>query len=261
MTIVVRCACAILLGIVALQPMTSQTVSGPSVFPSVSISLPPNVPSETVQIVYHLIGPFGGYGGYSQQKAGVRSYEIEASLEGKAATEAKLIVYSPGCELETYVVRLSDVTKVTRKFECTRAETVTLVGQVVPPSLVQEKNAELIINYSAIWAHGFFGIMDGAVAEFRMATAYPDADGMFQVDLPVFRGDAVSSSPERRASFRLILRDSKTWNHIAALEPEETDLQIVDHSLRIEMHYPRGVKFSAGPSNEPQASHLVRATN
>jgi hypothetical protein len=123
---------------------------------------------------------------------------------------------------------------------------VTLVGQVIPQSLVEGRNAELIVTYSAFWAHRFFGIMDGAVAEFRMATAYPDADGMFRVDLPVFRGDAMSS-PERRASFRLTLRDSKTWNHIAALEPEAWDLQLVDHTLRIETHYPPGIKFTAGP--------------
>ena len=100
MIMVVRCTFAILLGIAALQSLASQTASGPKGFPSISISLPVCVPSETVQIAYHLVGPFGGYGGYSQQRAGVRSYEIEASLEGKAATGAKLIVYAPGCELE-----------------------------------------------------------------------------------------------------------------------------------------------------------------
>jgi hypothetical protein len=62
---VVRCACAILLGIAALQSLALQTVSRPKGLPSISISLPPDVPSETVQIAYHLVGPFGGYGGYS----------------------------------------------------------------------------------------------------------------------------------------------------------------------------------------------------
>jgi hypothetical protein len=242
-----RCACVILLGIGALQSLASQIVSGPGVFPSVSISLPPNVASETVQIAYHLVGPFGGYGGDSQPKAGVRSYEIEASREGEEATEARLIVYAPGCEFETYVVPLSDIAKVNKQFECTRAESVALVGQVIPQSLVQGKNAELIVSYMAHWSHEFFGIVDGAIVEFTMATTCPDADGMFRVDLPVFRSDAVPSFPERRASFHLILRDSKTWNQIATMEPEAPDLKVVDHTLRIETHYSSGTKFNAMP--------------
>jgi hypothetical protein len=244
---VVRCAIAILLGIVALQSLASQTPSAPEISPSISISLPPNVPSETVQIAYHLVGPFGGYGGYTEQRAGLHFYEIAASVEGKSATEVKLIVYAPGCEMETYVVALTDDTKVNREFECASAGSATLVGQIVPEDMLQDRNAELIVNYMAFWAHEFFGITDGAVAEFRMATVSPDADGMFRVDLPVFRGDVTSSSSERRASFRLMLRDSKTWNHIASLEPEAPDLQLVDHNLRIEAHYPTGIKFTAAP--------------
>jgi hypothetical protein len=73
-----------------------------------------------LQIAYHLVGPFGGYGGYTQQKAGVHSYEVDASVEGKAAAEMKLIVYAPGCEMETYVVVLTDDAKVNREFECAR---------------------------------------------------------------------------------------------------------------------------------------------
>lgn len=243
----VRCAFAILLGIVALQSLASQTPSGPKISPSVSVSLPPNVPSEMVQIAYHLVGPFGGYGGYTLQKAGMHSYEIDASVEGKAATEVKFIVYAPGCEMETYVVALTDDAKVNREFECAPAQSVKLAGQIVLDNLVQNRNVELLVNYMAFWAHDFFGIVDGAVAEFRLATVSPDADGMFRVDLPVFRGDASSSSSERRASFGLMLRDSKTWNHIASLEPEAPDLRLVDHTLRIEPHYPSGIKFTAGP--------------
>lgn len=39
--------------------------------PFVFIALPQNVPSETVEISYHLVGPFGGYGGYAAQQVGV----------------------------------------------------------------------------------------------------------------------------------------------------------------------------------------------
>src|SRR6266850_1321948 len=69
----------------ALQSLVSQT-SSTADSPSVSISLPPNIPSETVQIAYHLVGPFGGRGGYIKQGEGLHSYEIASSVEGTVPT-------------------------------------------------------------------------------------------------------------------------------------------------------------------------------
>jgi hypothetical protein len=57
----------------------------PSTF--VSVLPPANIPSENVQISYFLIGPFGGYGGYTKQRPGLHSYEISALVEGKTANE------------------------------------------------------------------------------------------------------------------------------------------------------------------------------
>src|SRR5438067_7704659 len=61
--------------------------------PHVSIALPDDVASETVQIRYFLTGPFGGYGGYLKQETGGHSYQIPASVDGKAANEMRLIVF------------------------------------------------------------------------------------------------------------------------------------------------------------------------
>jgi hypothetical protein len=50
---------------------------------------------------------------------------------------------------------------------------------------------------------------------------------------------------QRRAGFRLMLRGSKTGNHIAfSLEPEVPDLRLEEHSLRILADYPDGLKFA-----------------
>ena len=89
----IRCIFVILVGFAALLFQTTQSPAPREVLPSVSISLPPDVPSETVQISYFLIGPFGGYGGYAAQRTGVHSYEIPTIVEGKAATEIRMIVY------------------------------------------------------------------------------------------------------------------------------------------------------------------------
>ncbi len=245
---VVRCALAILLGLAALQALASQTTSTQKSSTSVSVLLPPTIPSETAQVVYFMVGPFGGYGGYTEERAGLHSYTIVASVGGKAATELRMIVYASGCEIETFIVSLADDSRVEQRFECQPVQSVMLSGQIMPNQLVRDKNAELIITYMAFWAHAFFGIADGAVAEFRLATVSPDANGMFQVGLPRFSEDATPSSSQPRASLHLMLRDSKTRNPIAYnLEPDVPQLRSEDRSLRIRSDYPSGLKFTAGP--------------
>jgi hypothetical protein len=238
----------LLIGLAGLLPQSAQTPKTASFLPSVSISLPPDVLSETVQISYFLIGPFGGYGGSAALRPAVRSYEIPAMVGGKAATEIRLIIYASGCEIQTFVIPLAEDSRVSQEFPCQRVATVKLSGQIVPNELARDNNAELVVRYMAYWAHGFYGISDGFVTEFLLATVSPDANGMFQVDLPYFSTDAESSSPQQRASFRLMLRDSKTWNHIASnLDPEKQELRLQQHGLRIRSHYPDNLLFIAEP--------------
>jgi hypothetical protein len=236
---------AILLGMAGLPPQSAQTPKT-AFLPPVSISLPPDILSETVQISYFLVGPFGGYGGYAAQRTGVHSYEIPTMVDGKAATEIRMIVYASGCEIQQFVLPLAEHSRVSQEFPCQRVNTVRLSGKIVPSALVRDNNAELVVTYMAYWAHRFFGIADGMVTEFRLATVSPDADGMFQVDLPYFNADVEASSSQQRASFWLMLRDSKTWNHIASnLEPEKQELRLQEHALRIRSHYPDDLIFTA----------------
>jgi hypothetical protein len=241
----VRCIFSIFLGIAPLLCLEPQTHSKAVDLPTVSILLPANLPSETVQVSYFLIGPFGGYGGYVKPQVGFHSYEISALVEGKAATEIRMIVYALGCEIQEFVLPLAQDSRMKQEFECQRVATVELLGQIVPSELVRDSNAELVVTYMAYWAHGFFGIKDGMVIEFRVATVAPNASGAFQVELPYFSAADAASPLQRRAGFRLMLRDSKTGNHIAfTLEPEVPDLRLEEHSLRILAHYPDGLKFA-----------------
>ena len=233
-----------LVGMVALLGGTAQTPAKAEDSPLVLISLPPNVPSETVQISYFLIGPFGGYGGYTAQRTGVHSYEIPTIVEGKAATEIRMIVYASGCEIQQFVIPLAEHSRVSQEFPCQPVQTVKLSGRIVPDELVRDNHAELVVTYMAHWAHRFYGITDGPVTEFRLATVSPDANGMFEIDLPYFSADAEVPSSELRASFRLMLRDAKTWNAIVFnLEPEVPDFKSEDHYLRIQSHYPEVLNF------------------
>lgn len=237
----------LLFGLTSLLPQSAQTPK-PNFLPSVSISLPPDVLSETVQISYFLIGPFGGYGGYVAQRAGVHSYEIPAMVEGKAATEIRMITYASGCEIQQIVLPLAEHSRVDQEFQCQRAETVKLSGKIVPTALVSDNNAELVVTYMAYWAHAFYGFGDGFVTRFHLATVSPHADGMFEGDLPYFSADAEASSPRPRASLWLMLRDSKTWNPIASnLDPEKQELRLQEHGLRIRSHYPDELLFTAEP--------------
>ena len=245
---VVSWVSVLLFGMAGLLPQSAQTPKTLTFLPSVSISLPVDVLSETIQISYFLVGPFGGYGAYAAQRIGVHSYEIPTMVEGKAATEIRIIVYASGCEIQQFVLPLTEHSRVNQDFQCQPVETVKLSGHIVPDALVRDTNAELVVTYMAYWAHGSYGISDGLVTEFHLATVSPDANGMFQVDLPYFSADAEASSPQQRASFWLMLRDSRTWNHIAPnLDPEKQELRLKEHGLRIRSHYPDDLLFTAEP--------------
>jgi hypothetical protein len=238
---------AILLAMAGLLTQSAQTPKTAIFLPSVSISLPPDILSETVQISYHLVGPFGGYGGYAAQRTGVHPYEIPTMVDDKAATEIRMIIYASGCEIQQFVLPLPKHSRVSQEFPCQRVETVKLSGKIVPNELVRDNDAELVVTYMPNWAHDFYGISDGLVTEFHLATVSPDVDGIFQVDLPYFSAD-VEASSQQRASFWLMLRDSKTWNHIAPnLEPEKQELRLKEHGLRIRSHYPDDLIFTAEP--------------
>ena len=116
-----HCIFAILQGMAAWLPPEAPNLSKAEGLPSVSVLLPANIPSETVQISYFLIGPFEGYRGYTEQLAGLHSYEISALVEGRTASEIKMIVYASRCEIKTFVLPLTEDSRVKQEFECQRA--------------------------------------------------------------------------------------------------------------------------------------------
>ena len=243
-----RSGLVILVGAASLLIWTTRTPAQADDLPFVSIALPPSVPSESVQVSYFLVGPFGGCGGYVAQQFNVTSYQIPTTVDGKRATEIRAIVYASGCEIQKLVIPLTAQSPISRELACQPVQTIRLSGQIVPNELAKYGNAELVVTYMAWWAHGFFGIVDGIVTELRLAVVTPDANGSFQIDLPYFTADAESSSSMQRASISFMLRDSKTWNHIASnLEPGVPEFRSENHSLRIQSHYPSGLKFTAGP--------------
>ena len=96
-----------------------------------------------------------------------------------------MIVYASSCEIKTFVFPLTEVSRIRQKFECQRAATVHLAGQILPTELATKINAELVVTYMADWAHEFFGIMDGRVTEFQVAAVSPDSVVLFRWNYPV----------------------------------------------------------------------------
>jgi hypothetical protein len=139
---------------------------------------------------------------------------------------------------------------VKKEFECRHIPTVALSGQIVPSDLIHDNSTQLVITYIAFWSHEFYGITDGAVVQIQVADVSPDANGMFQVNLPDFSEDITASSMRQNASFYLRLRDSKTWHAIASdLDPELLDFRSEYHGLRIQSYYPSGLKFAPQPNS------------
>lgn len=224
--------------------ITGLPTSNQSTHPLVSISLPTGVASETVQIVYQMTGPFGGYGGYVKPQRDLRSYQIEASAEGRPAESIKILVYAAGCDFQTFDVSLSRDSPVRKQFACDVLPEVTLRGQL-PAELIRGRAAELMIIYVAHWACDFFGLADCAVPQFQIALGPLDESATFNVSLPNFG----IRDHSRSATMRLILRDPKTWNGIAPdLVPELPEYRSDALGLKIASSYPDALKFIPNPS-------------
>jgi hypothetical protein len=96
------------------------------------------------------------------------------------------------------------------------AATVAALGKRSSP-------LEVEVVYVANWVNVFFGIMDGPVAMFHVATVPLGEDGSFLVQLPNLALDPAEKSAEMRfrGDFVFTLREKKTWNRVGTLRPSE----------------------------------------
>jgi hypothetical protein len=216
--------------------MSAQNPPSPVPTMRVSLVLPKGIPSETVQIQYFMSGSFGGVGNFIKQQPGLHAYQLVAS-----GTDVKVIAYMPGCQIETLEL-IPEMPK-THALECRPSPPVTLTGKVNQRSLLVGKHAEVEASYLATWDHQFFGIADGAVSQFTVATATPDGDGVFTLSLPDFSRDPVSISWREKGEWQILLREVGTGNIIAWLQA--TDSERNHMHLPVRSSYPDIVLFNA----------------
>jgi hypothetical protein len=120
------------------------------------------------------------------------------------------------------------------------------VGQISPASLFGNEDATVSVDYMARWACRFFGFADCMVPQISFGSAKPNAEGIFKIELPDFSMDSNAAESEDGTDLQLILRDAKTYNVVAFLEPESETLRTASGGLRISSFYQQGLVFVAG---------------
>lgn len=210
--------------------------------PLISLYLPRAFPSENVQLMYFLTGPFGGSGGYVPSEPDRQTIDFVAAVDGKPASEIKVIAFLPGCEIVTLDFALEG-TAVWRQLECKPLKSIKLHGQILPASFAQGKRPKVEVSYHAYWAHRFFGIMDGMVPTIVLTSVEPGEDGTFTVEVPDFQSQADLG----QGAYAFLLREEKTGNILAFLKPDSAPSIAID--LTVHESYPSEISFIADPLN------------
>jgi hypothetical protein len=212
--------------------------------PNVSISLMPDVPYEKVFGHYVLYGRFGAFGGFVQ-KPRSRLLQIAAVVQGKPASPIKMFIGAPGCKMETFDIPILNLLDTHESFSCSPAPTVTLVGQISPASLLRDKDTTVSVDYMAGWSCRFFGFADCEVPQISLGTTKPDVEGIFTIELPDFSTDSNVFGSDSGTELQLILRDVRTYNVLAFLQPESEALRSASGNLTISTFYTQNVVFIA----------------
>ena len=204
-----------------------------------------------VEVRYFLTGAFGGYGGFVRdaQKDGVYRIPLfvdrrteQAGRSGTPAESLKAILYSTGCQFDLLSVDLNVTSNRTVNFGCRALPTIRLSGRILPPP----KDAgplDIEIHYLAAWDHGFFGFFDGAVARFKVATAPLDAAGQFQVEIPDFSKDAVTT--QKIDAYLDVLVVSRSSGNIVQMVAPAGEWRHQNLGLKILSRYDPELPFKA----------------
>jgi hypothetical protein len=124
-----------------------------------------------------------------------------------------------------------------------------LTGRIRDSRAYGQESVEVRVEYAAFWACRFFGFTDCAVPQISLGTAKPDAEGVFEIDLPDFGIDPITAESDCGAELEFVLREAKTGNIIAFLEPELDTLRSPGCGLKISFANPQNVTFVARSNN------------
>ena len=210
--------------------------------PLVRLSLPPGVPSESVQIMYLLYGPFGAEGRILRVEKDQPVVEISPLKSGIRATDIKVAAYLPGCEVLKLEIPLEG-DPVVEDLHCNAIGTKRLHGRIANLSAIEGATAQVEITFSTKWICQFFQLADCMTPIIPIATAGL-RDGEFTVDLPEFSrqanldGDGFNfavNQPARRRTATLTPVDGSTQSSGMMLPLTfEPDVKFVAVEFRVE---------------------------
>ena len=179
----------------------------------------PDVDLTDLGIRYHLTGPFGGIGGFVRTEPKVREYDIDLTRQGKPAESFKAVVYRPGHRfvlLRESVAEAQPLRTVSINFE--PLGSIPLTGEIILARPVAGLTIQA--TYLATWGHDFYGIIDGFVEQYTVASADIAPDGTFTLNVPDFMNDPVVASYTGylRGHFYLNVYQTATGNLAYRLE-------------------------------------------
>jgi hypothetical protein len=192
-------------------------------------------------------GPFGGNGGYIKATPNVASYEIEAGVNGSAATEVRIILYAEGCQTQKLDVIVPKSVE-EREFVCEPLPTLAFRGAVSQFTRFEGKDVQIEFDYLASWACEFFGLVDCLVPTFLVATVTPERGGSFSVVLPDLYRDRneEGASALWKGEFSVVVRERRTGNILVLLRPQ---WPLSGDFLRVAESYPPVLQFEPKPGD------------
>jgi hypothetical protein len=197
----------------------AQSLSGGQSF---LLRLPSTVDTTGLHISYFMTGDFGGYGGFVRTQPNLHGYVIDTSYENKPASTLKIIVYCQGYGIELLnLPSLSDLSDMSSSVELKPLPTVHLSGKIVTPEGSPLKGFKVEVIYLAYWGYEFFGIADGFVTTFKLASADVKQDGPFSTAVPDFTLDPAIAPFMEKGVIGLRARDPRTGNFAYRLESAE----------------------------------------
>jgi hypothetical protein len=149
---------------------------------------------------------------------------------------------STGCQFELLSVDLKATSNRTSNFGCRPLPTISLSGRILPlPTDAGPLDIEIL--YLAAWDHAFFGFGDGAVQQFRVGTAPLNAAGEFQVDIPGFSKDIVTT--QMLEAYLDVLVVGHSGGDLVQKVLPARELRYQNVGLKILSRYDSGLSFSA----------------
>jgi hypothetical protein len=209
-----------------------------------------------MEVQYFLSGAFGGFGSFFREADEGGVYQIPLFVDpqteraGEKGTPAEIlnaILFAAGCQFKLLSVDLKATEIRTVTFACTPLPRVTLNGRILRP-VPDPEGADVEILYTASWDHRFFGILDGFVQQFSVGITRLAADGRFQVEIPDFSKDVVTSQM-RDAYLQVLVIEHSGGDQVKIIVPPANLQSAEGFGLKILPHYDSEVSFSFRPSH------------